>query len=138
MVKTKPQTADKNKYFEGVGKRKTAVARVRLESGKGMVVNGKDSDVYFTIKRHQKVIREPLELMALAGDFAVSVKVSGGGPNAQAEAVRHGMARALVYFNADFKKKLRRAGFLTRDSRMVERKKYGLKKARRAPQWQKR
>jgi len=126
------------KYFEGLGKRKTAVARVRLSSGKGIVVNGKDYTAYFTIRRSQHAVTEPLELLGLLNDFSVSAKVNGGGPSAQAEAVRHGIARAFVKVNADYKKRLRRAGFLTRDPRMVERKKYGLKKARRAPQWQKR
>lgn len=125
-------------YFEGLGKRKTAVARVRLYAGKGITVNGKEYTVYFTIRRAQHAVTEPLKLLGLLGDFSVSAKVSGSGPSAQAEAVRHGLARALVKVNADYKKRLRRAGFLTRDPRMVERKKYGLKKARRAPQWQKR
>lgn len=127
------------RYFEGLGKRKTAVARVRLTAGKGgIIVNKKDYTAYFTIRRAQHAVREPLELLGVLSDFSISVKVSGGGPNAQSEAVRHGVARALVKINPDYKKRLRRAGFMTRDPRMVERKKYGLKKARRAPQWQKR
>ena len=149
MVKTKSTThaasVDKHaelkyaaRYFEGLGKRKTAVARVRLTSGKGITVNGKEYTDYFTVRRSQHAVPEPLELLGLLGEFSVSAKVRGGGPNAQAEAVRHGIARALVKINPDYKKRLRRAGFITRDPRMVERKKYGLKKARRAPQWQKR
>lgn len=126
------------RYFEGTGKRKTAVARVRLNAGRGITINGKEYIAYFPIKRAQHAVREPLELLGLLSDFSVSAKVHGGGPNAQAEAVRHGIARALVKVNPDYKKRLRRAGFMTRDPRMVERKKYGLKKARRAPQWQKR
>lgn len=149
MAKTKSTihaaTAEKHaepkqaaRYFEGTGKRKTAVARVRLNAGRGITINGKEHIAYFPIKRAQHAVREPLELLGLLSDFSVSAKVYGGGPNAQAEAVRHGIARALVKVNPDYKKRLRRAGFMTRDPRMVERKKYGLKKARRAPQWQKR
>ena len=126
------------KYFEGLGKRKTAVARVRLQAGKGITVNGMDYTDYFNVRRSQHAVPQPLELLGLLGEFSVSAKVHGGGPNAQSEAVRHGIARALVKIDPDYKKRLRRAGFITRDSRMVERKKYGLKKARRAPQWQKR
>lgn len=126
------------RYFEGLGKRKTAVARVRLFAGKGITVNGKEYTAYFTIRRAQHAVTEPLVLLGLLSDFSVSAKVNGSGPNSQAGAVRHGIARALVKVNPDYKKRLRRAGFLTRDPRMVERKKYGLKKARRAPQWQKR
>ncbi|MDP3956805.1 MAG: 30S ribosomal protein S9 [bacterium] len=139
-TKTAKPIAEKiaGKYFEGLGKRKTAVARVRLYAGKGITVNGKEYTAYFTIRRAQHAVTEPLKLLGLLSDFSVSAKVKGGGPSAQAEAVRHGIARALVKINADYKKRLRRAGFITRDPRMVERKKYGLKKARRAPQWQKR
>ncbi|HEY4523819.1 MAG TPA: 30S ribosomal protein S9 [Candidatus Paceibacterota bacterium] len=142
MVKVSKSTIKptlSNKYFEGVGKRKTAVARVRLSIGNGIIiVNDKEYTVYFPIRRTQHAIREPFELLGILGDFSVSAKVHGSGQNAQAEAVRHGISRALVKVNPDYKKRLRRAGFMTRDPRMVERKKYGLKKARRAPQWQKR
>lgn len=130
------------RYFEGLGRRKTAVARVRLQVAKdinsGIKINDKEVAVYFPIKRAERAVMAPVELLGLVGDFAISAKVGGGGINAQAEAVRHGISRALVKVNADYKKRLRRAGFMTRDPRMVERKKYGLKKARRAPQWQKR
>lgn len=134
-----PEPNNKEKYYEGIGRRKTAVARVRLYTKKKEItVNDKDYKIYFPILRHQKIIEAPFEKMKCPGKFGATVKVGGGGVNAQAEAIRLGIGRAMVQFNADFKKRLRRAGFLTRDSRMVERKKYGLKKARRAPQWSKR
>jgi len=135
-----PAHEDKAKrYFEAIGKRKTAVARVRFTpGGSGLVVNGKNAADYFTVKRHIRAVTDPLELVGAVSDFGVVAKVKGSGPNSQAEAVRHGIARALVLWNETLKKKLRRAGFITRDPRMVERKKYGLRKARRAPQWSKR
>ncbi len=128
------------KYFEGVGRRKTAVARVRLfdKPEKKILVNEKDYKEYFPILSHQQKVVAPLKKVNCLGRFLVSVRVQGGGISAQSEAVRHGIARALVEFNPEFRKKLRRAGFLTRDPRMRERKKFGLKRARRAPQWQKR
>lgn len=127
------------RYMEGVGRRKTAVARVRIAKGKAAFrVNEKDVNVYFPIPRLMKDAIAPLERLKRLGEYSVSVHVSGGGPSAQAGAVRHGLARALVKAEEELKKQLRALGFLTRDSRMVERKKYGLKKARRAPQWQKR
>ena len=135
---TKKETVEQQKYFEGVGRRKTSVARVRFypEKTDGFVVNGLDSKAYFTILRLQKVVESPLRSAAVKG--GVEVKVNGGGEVSQSEAVRLGLARALVKLNGDFKKEFRVRGYLTRDSRMVERKKYGLKKARRAPQWRKR
>src|SRR3989344_2939032 len=127
------------RYFEGIGRRKTAVARVRITKGGGaLVVNGQKPEEYFNAPFFGKVALSPFEKLALSDKFSVSAKVVGGGVNAQAEAVRLGLARALVIFDATFRDKLRAFGFLTRDSRMVERKKYGLKKARRAPQWKKR
>ncbi len=127
------------RYFEAVGRRKTAIARVRLFTKKtGFEVNGKDFQKYFPILRLQKKITAPLEKMKITDKLGATIRVKGGGLNAQAEAITLGMSRALVKFNADFRKRLRRFGYLTRDSRMVERKKYGLKKARRAPQWKKR
>ena len=127
------------RYIEGIGRRKTAVARVRITKGHGAVlVNEKNVNDYFGIDRLRQAAVAPLQSMKIADKFDVSAKVSGGGIMAQAEAVRHGLARALVLPNSDFKKRLRNLGFLTRDPRMVERKKYGLKKARRAPQWKKR
>jgi len=129
-----------SRYLEAVGRRKTAVARVRFwpkEKG-GFKVNGKDYKEYFPIPRLHKVAADSLDKMKCLGQFEVQVLVKGGGLSAQAEAVRHGTARALVLLNEDFKKRLKKAGFLTRDPRMRERKKFGLKRARRAPQWQKR
>jgi small subunit ribosomal protein S9 len=131
--------APAHRYIEGIGRRKTAVARVRIVSGKGHVmVNGKALDSYFTVARFREAARAPFEALKGEAYFDATVQVRGGGMSAQAEAVRHGLARALAHHDASFKKKLRVSGFLTRDPRMVERKKYGLKKARRAPQWQKR
>ncbi len=128
------------KYYEGVGQRKTATARVRIfsQGEKNFLVNEKLLDKYFPILQLQQVSLSPLEIMDLLGKFGVSVKVKGGGLNAQAEAIRNAIAKALVLFNPDFRKKLKKAGFLTRDPRMRERKKFGLKRARRAPQWKKR
>lgn len=127
------------RYFEDVGRRKTATARVRLFTKSGaFTVNGKPYGIYFPTLDLQKIVEDPLKEMKLWERFRVSVKVSGGGIHAQAEAVRHGLARCLIIFNRDFRKRLKRAGYLTRDPRMKERKKFGLKKARRAPQWQKR
>jgi len=126
-------------YYEGVGSRKTATARVRLYTkNKDILINGKDYKIYFPLKKWQATVEAPFEKMKCLGKFGLTAHVVGGGLSAQAEAVRLGISRALVAFNPDFKKRLRRAGYLTRDSRMVERKKYGLKKARRAPQWSKR
>ncbi len=127
-------------YFEAVGRRKTAIARVRLynQGEKNIFVNDKLYSEYFPVLTHQKVVAASLERLKLLGRFRISVKVRGGGISAQAEAIRHGIARALVKFNPNFRKKLRKAGFLTRDSRMKERKKFGLRRARRAFQWRKR
>lgn len=128
-----------DRYFESVGRRKTAIARVRLFTRAGdFVVNDKPHTVYFPSIELQKDAEDALKKMKLFGRFRVSIKVSGGGPHAQAIAIRHGLSRCLIKFNPDFRKRLKRAGFLTRDPRMKERKKFGLKKARRAPQWQKR
>jgi small subunit ribosomal protein S9 len=133
----------KGRYTEGVGRRKTAVARVRIfkadaTDGGQIIVNEKPLEKYFVIGNHQRTVRSPFERLGLATAFKTTVKASGGGIAAQAEAVRHGIARALVTADEGLRKKLRQYGFLTRDPRMVERKKYGLKKARRAPQWSKR
>ena len=126
------------KYFEGIGRRKTSIARVRMFSGNGnFVVNGKKLEDYFVSKKHQLSANAPLNDLKLVA-FDVSVKVSGGGLNAQSEAIRLGLSRAIILKSPEWKKRLHTVGFLTRDSRMVERKKYGLKKARRAPQWAKR
>lgn len=128
------------RYWEATGRRKTAIARVRLftRGDKMITVNGKPHGEYFFTDVFQKLSEDSLQKMKSMARFRVSVMVSGGGLKAQAEAVRHGIARALVKFNPDFRKRLRRAGFMTRDPRMKERKKFGLKSARRAPQWAKR
>ncbi len=131
---------DSDRYFNGTGRRKTAIARVRLytKGDKGMTVNGMDFKKYFPTDVLQKLVLGSLDRMKSIERFKVTVVVSGGGVNSQAEAVRHGISRALVAFNPDYRKRLRKAGFLTRDPRMKERKKFGLKRARRAPQWSKR
>jgi small subunit ribosomal protein S9 len=137
--KAKTNTSRSERYFEAVGRRKTAVARIRLFSKKTTFeVNGKTLDDYFGVLRLRRRALEPLEKMKLLGRLGAVVKVVGGGITGQADAVRLALARALIKFNPEFKKRLRRLGFLTRDARVVERKKYGLKKARRATQWRKR
>ncbi|GAB6178870.1 30S ribosomal protein S9 [Desulfotomaculum defluvii] len=125
--------------FYGTGRRKNAVARVYLVPGEGKVlVNNKEVLDYFGRKTLDMVVRQPLELTNTAGRFDVIVKVIGGGVSGQAGAARHGLARALVQADPNLRSVLKRAGFLTRDPRMKERRKYGLKKARRAPQFSKR
>lgn len=128
------------RYWEAVGRRKTAVARVRLftRGDKGMWVNDKPYGIYFPTEETRRIAEDALKKMKAQERFRVMVKANGGGLHAQAEAVRHGTSRALTKFNPDFRKRLKRAGFLTRDPRMVERKKFGLHKARKAPQWAKR
>ncbi len=134
----KAPAAHKGRYTEAVGRRKTAIARVRISAGTGkMTVNGKTPSEYFTLPRLVQDARSPLEQLKLT-EYDVSVVVSGGGIHAQAGAVRLGLSRAIIAKSPDWKPRLRTMGFLTRDSRMVERKKYGLNKARRAPQWAKR
>jgi small subunit ribosomal protein S9 len=129
----------KERYFEAVGRRKTAIARVRLYNRKGgVLVNEKDYLKYFPINRLQQMVFSPLEKTKLDGKVNVIVRVSGGGLSSQAEAIRHGLARALILFDLNLKPTLKSFGYLKRDPRMVERKKFGLKKARRAPQWAKR
>lgn len=134
-----PKPADAGRYFEGVGRRKTARARVRIFSkGTGIVVNEKEFVRYFPTENLQRIVDAPLRKMKVAERVRISARVQGGGTHAQAEAVRHGIARALVLYNSDFRKRLKRALYLKRDSRAKERKKYGLKKARKAPRWSKR
>ncbi len=129
-----------DKYFEATGRRKTATARVRLytKGDKVVEINGMKFEKYFPTKGLQGTALASLDKMRSMGRFKVTAMVNGGGVQSQAEAVRHGIARALVIFNPDYRKRLRKAGFLTRDPRMKERKKFGLKRARRAPQWSKR
>jgi small subunit ribosomal protein S9 len=127
------------RYCETIGRRKTAIARVRIFLQKERVfsVNDKTLAQYFPLDL-QAIAQEAMNRMGCSDKFSVSVRVRGGGLHAQAEAIRHGISRALVETNQDFRKKLKKAGFLTRDPRMRERKKFGLKRARKAPQWAKR
>jgi len=126
---TEPTT---KQYWSGTGRRKTAVASVRImEDDKSMSLNGKKAEL------SDKIIA-PLELVGKKGSFGISIKVSGGGKSGQEEAIRHGLTRALEKYDAEFRTTLKKAGFLTRDPREKERKKPGLKRARRAPQWSKR
>src|SRR5829696_4680780 len=121
--------------YIGTGRRKTAVARVRMLPGDGTItVNGRDVDEYFP----RPAYRTPLELLGSAGRYEVIAKIEGGGPTGQAEALRHGIARALAEESQEARSELKAAGLLTRDPRAVERKKYGLKKARKRPQFSKR
>ena len=140
VEKVKKEVKKPAKYFEEVGRRKTAVARVRLftQGEKAFLVNEKPLKDYFPSHELQQIVFSPLEKMNCLDKFRILVRVKGGGFHAQAEAIRHGLSKALTLFNPDFRKKMKKAGFLTRDSRMRERKKFGLKRARRAPQWQKR
>ena len=132
--------AEKQKYFEAIGRRKTSQARVRLftQSKKGIIINQKSHTDYFNTAVLQKTVEGPLEKLKCEEKFGFTIKVKGGGLTGQAEACRHGIARALIQLNPYFKKRLKKFGFLTRDSRMRERKKPGLKRARKAPQWSKR
>lgn len=126
------------KYVVGIGRRKTSTARARIFSEKGEItVNDKNCRDYFPTEELQKIVRDPFEKLKLA-DLSASIKVSGGGIHSQAEASRHAVARALVKSDEELRKRLKRAGFLKRDPRMKERRKFGLKKARKAPQWSKR
>lgn len=126
-------------YYYGTGRRKSAVARVFLKAGKGLfVVNGKPVDEFFGRETGRMVVRQPLELTKSHGSFDISVNVQGGGENGQAGAVRHGLTRALIEYDAALKPVLSAAGLVTRDAREVERKKVGLHKARRRKQYSKR
>jgi len=131
---------EKNSYIEAVGRRKTAVARVRITEGSGndFVVNGKDVTEYFPTQELQMVAHDAVSKSKVTTKFGVSVLVKGGGIHAQAEALRHGVTRALVSYDEELRGVLKKLGFLKRDPRMKERKKFGLKKARKSPQWSKR
>ena len=125
--------------YLGTGKRKTSVARVILRPGGGATsINGKPLETYFPRLSHQVTVLSPLKTVELVGQYDLKIRVHGGGPSGQAGAVRHGIARALCEVNPDLRSPLKRAGFLTRDAREVERKKAGLHKARKAPQFSKR
>ena len=139
MAARTAKTKKKLQYW-GTGRRKKAIARVRLiPNGNGDIsINKRTIDQYFGLDTLKLIVRQPLELTGTTDKFDIIVNVSGGGFTGQAGAIRHGIARALVQAEETLKPELKKAGFLTRDSRMKERKKYGLKKARRAPQFSKR
>ena len=130
----------KNKYYYGTGRRKSSVARVRVyENGTGsIIINGRDIDDYFGLDTLKLIVRQPLISTDLVGKVDLVITVTGGGVSGQAGAIRHGLSRALVTLNPECRPTLKAAGFMTRDPRMKERKKYGLKGARRAPQFSKR
>ena len=126
-------------YFYGTGRRKSSVARVRIYNGTGKVtVNDRDIDDYFGLETLKLIVRQPLTLTGTTDKFDIICRVAGGGVTGQAGAIRHGIARALLQYDAELRAELKKAGLLTRDPRMKERKKYGLKGARRAPQFSKR
>lgn len=143
-IKKKPIKVEKKrtaeKYIEAVGRRKTAVARVRfwIKSGEEFLVNEKNYKDYFPTVELQKIIFSPLEIISIEKKFKISARIKGGGLHAQAEAIRHGLSRALIKFDPELRKQLKKTGFLTRDPRMRERKKFGLKRARKGSQWSKR
>ena len=130
----------KRAYHYGTGRRKASVARVRVyENGTGSItINGRDIDDYFGLETLKLIVRQPLVATSTVGKVDVEATVKGGGVSGQAGAIRHGVSRALLDLNPEFRAELKAAGFLTRDPRMKERKKYGLKAARRAPQFSKR
>lgn len=132
--------AEIKEYFYAAGKRKTAIARVRLyPKGKGLItVNDKPLEEHFKTLTSAGIIKSPLKMTGLSKEFDISVKVEGGGTSAQADAIRHGISKALLCYNDTLRTTLKKAGFLTRDARIKERKKPGLKRARRAPQFSKR
>ena len=132
MYETKP-------YFYGTGRRKNSVARVRVYTGTGKItINDRDIDDYFGLETLKLIVRQPLAVAEVEGKFDIVVRVGGGGVSGQAGAIRHGLSRALLQYDENLRPVLKKAGFLTRDPRMKERKKYGLKAARRAPQFSKR
>ncbi|HIX06774.1 MAG TPA: 30S ribosomal protein S9 [Candidatus Fournierella merdipullorum] len=132
MYETKP-------YFYGTGRRKNSVARVRVYTGTGKItINDRDIDDYFGLETLKLIVRQPLAVAEVEGKFDIVVRVNGGGVAGQAGAIRHGLSRALLQYDENLRPALKKAGFLTRDPRMKERKKYGLKAARRAPQFSKR
>ena len=130
---------DSTPYFYGTGRRKKSVARVRVYAGTGKItINNRDIDDYFGLETLKLVVRQPLALTGLTEKFDIVCTVAGGGVTGQAGAIRHGLSRALLQYSEELRPALKKAGFLTRDPRMKERKKYGLKAARRAPQFSKR
>jgi small subunit ribosomal protein S9 len=139
QITTKSKAA-KGSYVESVGRRKTAIARVRVSSASknSYEINGKSLEAYFAIPRLRSVVASALEYEGATGNFSVSAKVEGSGPSAQAEAIRLGIARAIVKDTPERRSEVKKLGFLKRDSRKKERKHFGLKKARKASQWSKR
>ena len=145
---TEEKNSKKEKYYQAIGRRKESVAIIRLYTKKStdnlegdyalVTVNGKDYREHFTDKNLQAIVESSLKKLKSLNRFKATVKVGGGGLSGQADAIKHGIARALIMFDQNFRKKLKKAGFLTRDSRVKERRKYGLKKARKRGQWQKR
>ena len=136
MARTKKSD---NIVFQGTGRRKKSIARVRIISGSGIItINGKTVDEYFGTEILKFIVNQPFSVTNTVGKYDVIIKVSGGGYTGQAGAIRHGISRALEKANSEFRPILKQNGFLTRDQRMKERKKYGLKKARKAPQFSKR
>lgn len=130
---------ESNPYFYGTGRRKSSVARVRIYAGTGkVIINDREIDDYFGLETLKLIVRQPLALTETADKFDIVCRVAGGGVTGQAGAIRHGISRALLQYDANLRTTLKKAGFLTRDPRMKERKKYGLKGARRAPQFSKR
>ncbi len=130
---------DSKPFFYGTGRRKSSVARVRVYNGTGKItINDRDIDDYFGLETLKLIVRQPLAATGSEGKFDIVCRVAGGGVTGQAGAIRHGLSRALLQYDEQLRPTLKKAGFLTRDPRMKERKKYGLKGARRAPQFSKR
>lgn len=141
LEKPKKSIIKKIYFLYEVGRRKSAIARIRLypnDENKGIIINQKKIEDYFPYFEYQKNIKEPLRVTGLENQFLFTIKVKGGGNRGQAEAIRHGIAKVLLKYNPDFRKVLKAKGYLIRDARIKERKKPGLKRARRAPQWHKR
>lgn len=141
LEKPKKSIIKKIDFLYEVGRRKSAIARIRLypnDENKGIIINQKKLEDYFPYFEYQKNIKEPLRVTGLENQFLFTIKVKGGGNRGQAEAIRHGIAKVLLKYNPDFRKVLKAKGYLIRDARIKERKKPGLKRARRAPQWHKR
>lgn len=140
MAETTQASKSDKRYIEAVGRRKTAVARVRITPAAKTtyVINDKDLEVHFPTEELQSIARDPFVKTELSQKFTISALIKGGGIHAQVEAFRHGLSRALVDYDAELRKDLKKSGFLKRDPRTTERKKFGLKKARKSPQWSKR
>jgi len=139
-MKTVPAaTAKKKTEFSTTGKRKTSIARIWMEPGEGNYkINGRDFDDYFGREVHRFIVSQPFETTGTTGQFNIKANIKGGGSSGQADALKHAISRALLAVNEDYRKPLRKAGLLTRDSRKVERKKYGRRGARKSPQYSKR